>query len=81
MVQVDTTEGVIDEREAVDWHAVAHTVADEGEGWYGCLVGDSAYEKLVDFRRQHLKLIRICGRSKRWWDFDLSDQVRVVRRA
>ena len=30
------------------------------------MVGDTAYDKLVDFRRRHLKRIRICGRSKRW---------------
>ena len=74
-------EGVVDERVAVDWDAVAHTVAEEGEEWYQCLVGDPAYEKLVEFRRRHLKRIRICGRSKRWWDSDLSEQVRAVRRA
>ena len=56
-------------------------VADEDEAWYESLVGDSAYERLVDLRRQHLKRIRICGRSKRWWDFALSDQVRAVRQA
>ena len=60
---------------------MAVTVADEGEVWYGDLVGDSAYERLVDFRRRHLKEIRVCGRSKPCWDSDLSDQVRAVRRA
>ena len=60
---------------------MARTVTDEGEGWYGDLIGDSAYERLVDFRRRHLKRLRICGRSKRWWDSDLSEQFKVVRRA
>ena len=60
---------------------MALTVADEYEGWYGGLVGCSAYERLVDFGRRHLKRIRICGRSKQWWDFDLLEQVREVRRA
>ena len=51
VVQVDATEGAVDEREVVYWDAVTRTVADEGEGWDGCLVGGSAYEKLMDFRR------------------------------
>ena len=60
----DALEGVVDFREAVDWDAVALTVADENEGWYGSRAGDSAYERLVDFRKRHLKRIRICDRSK-----------------
>ena len=81
VVRVNSLIEVVDTREVVDWAAVALTVAGEEEGWYEGLTGGSAYEKLVDFRRRHLKRIRICGRSKRWWDYDLSDQVRVVRRA
>ena len=81
VVRMDALEGVVDSREAVDWDAVALTVADRDKEWYGDLAGDSAYERLVDFRRHHLKRIRICGRSKRWWDSDLSKQVRAVRRA
>ena len=70
---MDALEGVVDSREAVDWEAVALTVADEDGGWYECLAGDSAYERLTEFRRRHLKRIRICGRSKRWWDSELSE--------
>ena len=81
VVQVGLLTGVIGVREAIDWDAVSLTFADENEDWYGSLVGDSAYERLVDFRRRQLKRIRICGRSKRWWDSDLSRQVRAVRRA
>ena len=81
VVRVDTLVGVVDAREVVDWDAVALTVADEEEGWYEGFAGGSAYEKLVDFCRRQLKRIGICGRSKRWWDSDLSDQVKAVRRA
>ena len=81
VVRVDALVGVSDWREAIDWDAMALTVEDEDVGWYGDLAGGSAYEKLVDFRRRHLRRIRICGRSKRWWDADLTDQVRAVRRA
>ena len=80
-MRVGALEGVVDSREAVDWDAVAITVADEDGGWYECLARDSAYERLVDFQRCYLKRIRIWGRSKRWWDSDLSEQVRTVRRA
>lgn len=55
-------------------------MADEDEVWYAGLVGDTAYEKLVDFRNKHLKRIRICSRSKRWWDRELTTQVRRVGR-
>ena len=81
VVRVDVLEGLVDYREAVDWDVVAVTVADEEGGWYEGLTGDSAYERLVDFRRRYLKRVRLCGRSKRWWDSDLSEQVREVRRA
>ena len=66
-------------RDAVDWEKVQLTVADEREAWYGELVGVTAYDKLVDFRSRYLKTIRICGRSKRWWDAGLTEQVRGVR--
>ena len=59
VVRVDLLIGVVGVREAVDWDEVALTVADEEEGWYEGLVGDSTYEHLVDFRRHHLKRIRI----------------------
>ena len=66
LVAVDDLEVVEGSRDAVDWERVRLTVADEGEAWYGELVGDSAYDRLVNFWRKHLKRIRICGRSKRW---------------
>ena len=69
---MDGLEDVVGSRDAVDWLKVQMTVESEGEEWYEGLVGESVYEKLVDFRRIHLKKIRICGRSKRWWDSELS---------
>ena len=53
-----------DRREVVDWDRLAVTLADEDEGWYNDLVGGTAYDKLLDLRRRHLKSIRVCGRSK-----------------
>ena len=79
MMAVEGFEEVVGYRDAVDWLKVQVTVADEHEGWYECLDGDSAYERLLDFRRRHLKKIRICGRSKRSRDTDLTGQVTAVR--
>ena len=80
VVAVDDLVDVVGHRDAVDWMKVQVTVEAEEKEWYGVLAGEAAYEKLVDFRRLHLKRIQICGRSKRWWDSDLSVQVQVVRR-
>jgi len=58
-------------RSVVDWEKVEHTLAEEGMseeergGWYKRLEGDTAYDKLINFRNNHLKGIRIGGRSKR----------------
>ena len=70
VVAVDDLVEVVGHRDAVDWLNVQVTVEGEEEEWYEMLTGESAYEKMVDFRRLHLKRIRICGRSKRWWDSD-----------
>ena len=44
------------------------------------MIGDLAYEKLVvDFRRRHLKGIRIHRKIKRWWDGELSGLLKVVQ--
>ena len=40
--------GRVDRREVIDWDNLAVTVEDEDEGWYGHLVGDTAYDKLLD---------------------------------
>ena len=53
-----------DRREVVDWDRLAVTLTDEDEGWYRELVEETAYDKLLDLRRKHLKLLRVCERSK-----------------
>ena len=80
VVAVDDLVDVVGHRDAVDWLKVQVTVEGEEVKWYRTLTGESAYEKMVDFRRLHLKRIRICESSKQWWDSDLSAQVKVVRR-
>ena len=40
-----------DRREVVDWDKLATTLTDEDERWYGDLMGETAYDKLLDLRR------------------------------
>ena len=68
-----------DRREVVDWNRLAATLTDEDERWYNDLVGETAYDKFLDLRRKHLKLLKVCGRSKRWWNWEISAQLAVVR--
>ena len=56
----------MDTMEVVEWDGLAATLADEDEKWYGDLTGETAYDKLLNLRRKHLKLLRVCGTSKRW---------------
>ena len=30
-------------------------------------------------RRKHLKVLRVCGRSKRWWNGEIAAQLTIVR--
>ena len=48
--------------------------------WYWELKGESAYDQLLKFQQNHLKTIKIVARSKRWWDEDLTKQLKKVRR-
>ena len=40
----------------------------------------SPYEKLKTLRRLCDKRIKVCERSKRWWDDELSDQLKKTRK-
>ena len=41
-------------------------------------MGETEYEKLMDLRRKHVKLLRGCGRSKRWWNGEIAAKLAVV---
>ena len=41
--------------------------------------GETAYDNLLYLRRKHLKLLRVCGKSKRWWNREITAQLAVVR--
>ena len=61
----------------VDWIKVEATVEEEEveenkkRQLYRDLKGDTAYDKLIDFQKQHLKAIKLGGQAKRWWDEEL----------
>ena len=69
----------VDERQVVDWDRLTITLADEDQGWYVGLAIDMAYDKLLDLRRKHVKSLRVCGHSKRWWNWKIAAQLAVVR--
>ena len=69
----------MDRREVVDWDGLTATLANEDERWYGGLVGETALDKLLDLRRKHLKLLKVCGKSKRSWNGEIAAQLGVVR--
>ena len=47
-------------REVVVSDRLATTLADDDEGWYRDLEGETSYDKLLDLRRKHLKLLQVC---------------------
>ena len=53
-----------DRREVVNWDKLAAMLTDEDERWYGDLMGETAYDKLLDLRRKHQKLLRYAGRAR-----------------
>ena len=69
----------VDRREVIDWDRLAATLADEDEGWYANLAGGTAYAKLQYLKQKHLKTIKVCGRSKCWWNGRIVAQVAVVQ--
>jgi len=81
-------EGVREERLRIDWDKLRVEVAGAEEdhekgdnGWYLRLEGITAYEKLKSLRDRHLKALVIMGRSKRWWDKELTKQLKTTRKA
>ena len=85
--EVDLTKKV-EERVVVDWKKLEKIVNDlkekdskeEEESWYRNLEGSSPYEKLKTLRKLCDKSIKVCEKSKRWWEDELSDQLRKTRR-
>ena len=71
----------------VDWDSVDVTLGvgkkeeEKDLRWYYELKGESEYDKLLEFRDIHLKRIKLMAWSKRWWDDELSDQLKRLRNA
>ena len=81
-------EGVREERLRIDWDKLAVEVAGAEEdyekgddGWYQRLEGATVYEKLKSLRDKHLKVMVITERSKRWWDEELTEQLKTTQKA
>ncbi|RPB20139.1 hypothetical protein L211DRAFT_852542 [Terfezia boudieri ATCC MYA-4762] len=77
-----------EEKEVVDWgrlEKIVESLEKEGkeseERWYRGLQGDTPYKKLQALRAECSKKLKIIGWSKRWWDEELSAQLRITRRS
>ena len=75
------------EREVVDWGRLEGFVKSLKEGGenlqrevYRGIEGDSAYDKFLWIRGHYVKKQRIYGRSKRWWNKELGEQLKIARR-
>ena len=77
-----------EKRTAIDWKKLDKIVEDqkekdldeEEERWYRELEGSSPYEKLKTLETLCDKQIRVYKRLKRWWNDELSDQLKKTRR-
>jgi len=72
----------------MDWDKLAAEVAGAEEDhkkadnrWYQRLEGTIAYEKLKSLQDSHLKAMVITESSKRWWDEELTEQLKTTRKA
>ena len=78
----------VEERVVVDWKKLDKIVEDlkekdsdkEKERWYRGLEGSTPYKKLKTLRNLYNKRMKVCERSKRWWDKELSNQLKKTRR-
>jgi len=75
-------------RERIDWDilGVELEMAEEDEKkgdfhWYEELEGNTPYEKLRLLRQACCSTMRITEKSKRWWDEELSEHLKITRDA
>jgi len=75
-------------REKIDWAILGvkleMTEEDEKNGdfsWYDELEGETPYEKIKLLRQACCTTMRITERSKKWWDKELSEQLKITRNA
>jgi len=76
------------EREKIDWDILGGELkmVEEDEEmrdfhWYDKLEGNTPYEKLKLLRQAGCSTMRITEKSKRCWDEDLSEQLKITRDA
>src|SRR5258705_1009402 len=87
-IKITKEESKVLEREVVDWGGILGFAEDlkekekeEEERIYDATEEETAYDKLLYLRKRFVKTQRICGRSKKWWDSELGEQLKVVRKA
>ena len=75
-------------QEKIDWDILGGELhmaeEDEQKGdfhWYDQLEGNTPYKKLKLLRQACSSTMRITEKSKRWWDKELSDQLKITRDA
>jgi len=75
-------------KEKIDWDTLRGELEmaeeDRKKGdfhWYDKLEGNILYEKLKLFRQACCSTIQITEKSKRWWDQELSEQLKITRDA
>jgi len=73
-------------REKIDWHILGGELnmaeEDEEKGdfhWYDELEGDTPYKKLKLLRQACCSTMRITEKSKKWWDEELTEQLKITR--
>ncbi|RPB27053.1 hypothetical protein L211DRAFT_846604 [Terfezia boudieri ATCC MYA-4762] len=78
---------VLMKRKVVNWESLEREVdevmeagAEAEEKWVGGLEGMTPYEKLRSLGSRHTKFLSITERSKKWWDSELSAQLKITRR-
>ena len=75
-------------REVVDWEGLQGFMEglkekdkEEERRIFEGTEGETAYDKILYLRRRFIKTQRIYGRSKKWWDAELGEQLKAVRKA
>ena len=75
-------------KQVINWEILAWAIEEAEEeheegndSWYDKLEGDTAYNKLKFWRSGCLKTMEVTERSEKWWDQELTEQLKTTRRA
>ncbi|RPB21075.1 hypothetical protein L211DRAFT_459581 [Terfezia boudieri ATCC MYA-4762] len=65
----------------VDWKMLEELVEEKDDAWFERLEGGTPYDKPKTLRKICLKKPRITRKSKRWWDEELTKQLKAMRKS